>query len=194
MFTRSGGTWTAVQDVIASDGSAGDSFGNSVALEHETAVVGAFRDTVGGQINQGSAYVFGPSVPTEVGIDIAPGRLPNTINPKSNRVIPVAILSTGSFDASSVIPSSAAFGPSGAPAVHGGHIEDVDGNGILDLVLHFKTQETGIACGDTSSTLTGETFLGEAIEGSDSVVIRGCRSAKKKEKTKKASKAKKAKR
>ena len=175
MFTRSGSMWTALQDLIASDGSAGDSFSISVALEHGTAVVGAFRDIVGGQTNQGSAYVFGPPFPTEVGIDIKPRTLTNSINPHSKGGISVAILSTGSFDASSVIPSSAAFGPSGAQAVHGGHIEDVNGDGILDLVLHFKTQETGIACGDISATLTGETFLGEVIEGSDSVVTRGCR-------------------
>ena len=38
VFTRSGSTWTAQQDLIASDGSAGDSFSISVALEHGTAV------------------------------------------------------------------------------------------------------------------------------------------------------------
>ena len=43
------------------------------------------------------------------------------------------------------------------------------------MVVHFKTQETGIACGDTSATLTGETFDGTAIEGSESVDTVGCK-------------------
>lgn len=43
-----------------------------------------------------------------------------------------------------------------------GHIEDVDGDGDLDLALHFRTQDTGIECGDTPASLAGETFSGQA--------------------------------
>jgi len=42
------------------------------------------------------------------------------------------------------------------------------------LVTHFKTQETGIACGDTKAILTGETFGGQGITGTDTVEIVGC--------------------
>ena len=45
----------------------------------------------------------------------------------------------------------------------------MDGDGDLDLKLHFNVVETGIVCGDTEVTLTGETFGGEAIAGSDSI-------------------------
>ena len=76
---------------------------------------------------------------------------------------------------SSVLASSVGFGPAEAQAVHGGHIQDVNGDGILDLVLHFRTQETGIACGDTSAALTGETSGGLAVEGDDSVRTVGCK-------------------
>jgi hypothetical protein len=41
-------------------------------------------------------------------------------------------------------------------------------------VLHFRTQETGIACGDTSVSLTGETFNGDLIQGADSIKTVGC--------------------
>jgi len=57
VFTRSGTTWTQQQKLIASDGSAADTFGISVAIENDTAIVGAFFGTVGG-VRRGSAYVF----------------------------------------------------------------------------------------------------------------------------------------
>jgi hypothetical protein len=113
--------------------------------------------------------------PFEVEIDIKPGEFPNSINPKSKGVIPVAIQTTESFDATTVDPLSIKFGPNGAPEVHlKGHVEDADGDGDDDLVLHFDTQATGIQCGDTSASLTGETFDGNLIQGSDSIKTVGC--------------------
>jgi len=112
----------------------------------------------------------------EVAIDIKPDEFPNSINPRSREVIPVAILTTDTFDATTVDPLSITFGPNGAIEAHGrGHIEDVDGDGDDDLVLHFRIQETGIQCGDTSASLTGTTFSGFAIEGSDSIQTVGCK-------------------
>ena len=112
---------------------------------------------------------FAPSA-VQVETDIKPGSDPNSINVKSTGVVPVAILSTADFDASSVDPSTVAFGPDEAAITHtAGHIDDVNGDGFPDLVLHFQTTETGIDCGDTSASLTGQIFGGQAIQGEDAV-------------------------
>jgi hypothetical protein len=116
------------------------------------------------------------SAALEVSLDIKPGESPSTINPKSKGVIPVAILSTADFNAATVDPLSVEFGPQGALEAHGkGHIEDVNGDGKKDLVLHFRTQDTGIVCGATSVSLTGATFQGDQIQGVDAITTVGCK-------------------
>lgn len=44
--------------LLASDGATQDDFGQAVAMTHSTAVIGAPSDTVGSNVEQGSAYVF----------------------------------------------------------------------------------------------------------------------------------------
>ncbi|KGK97722.1 hypothetical protein LI82_08045 [Methanococcoides methylutens] len=107
---------------------------------------------------------------TKINIDIKPGSFPNSINPNSKGVIPVAILSTDVFDATMVDPVTVVFGPNDVSPLRWA-TEDVDKDGDLDLVFHFRTQETGVEAGDTEATLTGETFDGTNIEGTDSVKI-----------------------
>ena len=87
----------------------------------------------------------------------------------------IAIITTDDFDATLVDPLSVEFGPNGAIETHGkGDIEDVDEDGDLDLVFHFKIQETGIGCDDIEAFLTGETFDGQSLEGVDSVNTVNC--------------------
>jgi uncharacterized protein (TIGR03437 family) len=61
VFTRNGApqpVWSLQQKLTADDGAAGDYFGTSVALRGDTLVVGAYGADVGGNANQGAAYVF----------------------------------------------------------------------------------------------------------------------------------------
>ena len=57
VFTRSAGVWTEQAKLTASDGAASDLFGRSVAVDGDTAVIGADDDDDNGT-NSGSAYVF----------------------------------------------------------------------------------------------------------------------------------------
>jgi hypothetical protein len=108
-------------------------------------------------------------------IDIKPGSSPNSINPLSKGVVPVAILGSATFNVAAVDMATVEFGAnSGSPihnlndaAVSAEHLTDVNGDGNSDLVLHFKMGETGIVCGDTEASLTGETLSGDVFLASD---------------------------
>jgi len=105
-----------------------------------------------------------------VNIDIKPGSFPNSINLKNKGKVPVAILSSADFDATTVNPETVVF--AGAPALSiGMSPEDVNGDGLLDRVLHFSTQSLLLTIADTQACLTGETYDGGKIEGCDSVRI-----------------------
>jgi len=110
-----------------------------------------------------------------VAVDIKPGDFPNSINLKSNGVIPVAILTTNAFDATTVDPATVRFGRNGTEAqpVHFA-LADADGDGDRDLILQFRNEDIGLQCGDTLASVRGRTFSGAAIQGSDSVRTVGC--------------------
>jgi uncharacterized repeat protein (TIGR01451 family) len=119
-----------------------------------------------------------------VAINIKPHSDPNSINPKSGGRIPVAVLTTVAgeyglplgFDATSIDPLSVRFGPraevwaetGGAFESHGrGHVEDSyelderTRDGDLDMVLHFRSRESGIQRGDTEACVKGDWVDGD---------------------------------
>lgn len=121
-----------------------------------------------------------------VAIDIKPGSDPNSINLKSNGVIPVAILTTSiangdpvDFDATSVDTSTIEFGDTrdGFARVNPVRtaVEDVDGDGDLDLIVHFSMRDIkklGALDADSVDAILGaETLDGTEIFGIDSVRI-----------------------
>lgn len=122
--------------------------------------------------NQHASLLVRPISP--VTIDIKTGSDPNSINPRSTEVIPVAVLGSTNFDAIQVDPTKVRFGPNGATLAHNDYIDDVNNDGFMDAVFHFRTGETGIVCGDTEATLNGEIFDGTPIAGTDTVNTVGC--------------------
>jgi hypothetical protein len=117
-----------------------------------------------------------PPAPLEVTIDVKPGDPVPTINLHSKGTTAVAVLSGAGFDARDVDPATVRL--EGAPVAvkpNGTFMasaEDVDGDGRLDLVLHVETQAfTTLLVGDTSADLTGATFAGAAVHGSDVVRV-----------------------
>jgi hypothetical protein len=58
VYVRSGTTWTEQQKLLASDGMAGDLFGEWTAISGDTIVVGAPAAAVGPNPGQGAGYVF----------------------------------------------------------------------------------------------------------------------------------------
>jgi hypothetical protein len=93
-----------------------------------------------------------------VEIDVKPGSDPNSINLASTGLIAVAIFTTDDFDASQVDAGTVVF--AGASMVHSA-LEDMDGDGDLDMVLHFQMQETNLA--DLYAQLLAEDINGDGI-------------------------------
>jgi hypothetical protein len=117
--------------------------------------------------------------PQEVDIDIKPGSDPNSININNNGVVPVAVFTTDDFDATKIDPATVRFGALdallngvGASLEHsGGHFEDVNKDGRLDFVGHFRTQDTGFTTDDDLGWLLGETIDGVSFAGRDAIRI-----------------------
>jgi hypothetical protein len=109
---------------------------------------------------------------TEIIIDIKPGSDDNSINTKSKGVIPVSVLSTESFDATSLDIDTIVFGPGDALESHNElHIEDVNDDGLDDVILHFKTQDLGLT-DETQLELRGQTNDGTPVKGLDEITLK----------------------
>ncbi len=70
-------------------------------------------------------------------VDFRPGSTADTLNLRSQGRVPVALFGSISLDAGDIEQDSLTL--SGVPEDHAA-FEDIDGDGILDLILHFRTQ------------------------------------------------------
>lgn len=113
-----------------------------------------------------------------VQVDIKPGTSNNSINLGSNGVVPVAILSSATFDARRVDPTTVTL--AGAEVKIKGKgtlmtsIQDVNGDGFVDLVVHINTETLQVSDSDTLAVLRGNLkaqYGSSAIIGFDTVRI-----------------------
>jgi hypothetical protein len=112
-----------------------------------------------------------------VRIDLRPDDPPPTlVAPKSQGMLPVGILTTDSFDATTVAIATIRLGPTGKEAAPVRvNRADVDRDGDTDLQLFFAVQELGVTCSDKALILRGRTTGGQEIEGSEPIVMDGCK-------------------
>lgn len=104
--------------------------------------------------------------PLHVEIDVR-GRLCN----RGNGVVPVVLLTTDAFDATTVDHTTVTLGEvheahvdrrSGIPRRH---VEDADGDGDLDLVFHFRFDEIDRPCDADDVPFVGRTYDGRPVTG-----------------------------
>jgi hypothetical protein len=128
-----------------------------------------------------------------VNIDIKPGTFPNDWSCKNtSATIPVGLLSSATFDATTVNVNAVRFGKpvagsleSRAKELHrtGGSAvshaaADLNGDGVLDRIFHFNAKDTGFSCSDIPSGQSQTTVfgylrvLGAPITGADRLVIK----------------------
>jgi hypothetical protein len=127
-------------------------------------------DMVCGEVSSFSLFTVAETA-REVSVDIKPGNADNTVNLGSRGVVPVAIFSAPDFDATMVDPTRVTL--AGAPVGLRGNGtpmavgRDVDGDGLLDLVVHAETGALALGESAASAVLQGVTFNGEVVRGRD---------------------------
>ncbi len=106
-------------------------------------------------------------------IDVLPGDSGNIIKLKENRMIAVAILGSAAFDVTTIDAGTVKLGPGNAVEVHRhAHLKDANGDGIADLVFHFRCMDAGLQVGDTTVGLTARLLDGGEAVGTDAVTVK----------------------
>lgn len=111
-----------------------------------------------------------------VPIDIQPGNSSNTVLVSRGGIVTVAILSVPGFDAASVDPASVCFGPPlgigdcSARQAHG-FLKDIDHDGDVDMLLSFRSAQTGLTQTSSQGCISGMTFGGFQFHGCDTVRV-----------------------
>ena len=178
-FQLGPGTYFAIfaaqgDDVAGLLGSATDPFGYQAGFT-TLGFVFPFYNRVSAPQLAAAVRILGTPATLEVGINIRPGSLHNLINPKSNGLIPIAILSQAGFDAPKEVNRvSLTFGRTGyekSLAFCSKEPRDVNHDGQPDLICYFYTWLTGFRAWDKTGILRGWTVSGVPFTGSDSVRI-----------------------
>ncbi len=116
----------------------------------------------------------------EVEIDIKPNSDPNSINQKSKGLLPVAIFGSLDFDVTQIDTTTVDFDifeVNGSTIATKCNIEDVDGDGIYDMICFFKIKEIDHKCTAefVVGQIQGQLFDGTPFRGLDDVRWVNCK-------------------
>lgn len=150
-------------------------YGLSLALDSSRSVYVA-----GYTLSSSIGYPYKPTLikytqDVPVAIDIKPGAFPNSIKLSTGGNVAVAILSSSTFDATRVDPTTVTL--ASAPVQLKGKgtllasVEDVNMDGRLDMVALVSTQALQLSETDTEARVNGRTVDGVSFEGTDSVRV-----------------------
>jgi hypothetical protein len=143
-----------------------------------------YTATDGENVSDKATVTITVSSVLDASIDVKPGSDANSINVNNHGTIAVAILTTAAFNAAAVNAASVVFA---AASAEQWSLQDVDGDGDTDLLLHFRTQETNLRAiyeqlitedfnedgildsnhQQVSVSLTGMTATDESFDGAD---------------------------
>ncbi|MGD0923031.1 MAG: hypothetical protein ABSA70_14905 [Terriglobia bacterium] len=161
--TDNGGTWQVVNGGLA------NTFVQALAFDSDGYL---YTGNDGGGVWRSVETTF---LVKTVAIDIKPGVYPNTINLGSNGTVPVAILSSETFDATTVDPVTVTLAGASVKLKGKGtpmsSFEDVNKDGRLDLLVHVTTEALELTATSEEAVLEGKTFSGRRIKGTDTVKI-----------------------
>jgi hypothetical protein len=187
-FNLDGNLDLAVPNLFTSnvDVVAGDGFGNFSGEVSSFAVSGAPKGATSGDFNKDglsdlaiasqsfkSTSILSNNLFLKVNIDIKPEGFPNCINLRSKGLTGVAILGNADFSVEDVDPSSVKFAETPVTIKKNGKLnfalEDVNQDGVVDIMLHFATNDLLLNGDEEFTTLTGNLFGGKTIRGVDSI-------------------------
>ena len=115
-------------------------------------------------------------------IDVDPWKSVNEVQPDSEALLNVAVMGSNTangdatdFDVTQVDPGTLKLGIGQAQNIAPApFLADFDGDSNTDAAFLFETSNSGISCGDTDITLSGETFSGEFFIGADMISTIEC--------------------
>ena len=107
-------------------------------------------------------------------LDVLPGDPANVVYPNKTGKLPVAVLSSATFDATQVDPATLRFGVGQATPTAPPVVANVDGQYGADTTARFQVFQSGIACNDTDVSLSGETYGGEQFIAEDAIDATQC--------------------